>query len=88
MTNYETVTLKADADEARETVLSSVAGLVASESEDGIKFRTNRGIQIAVLQSTDGGSTLSYRADPSLSPRGDATRKARHVHDAVAHLSE
>lgn len=84
MTNYETITLSAGVDEAREAIMAGVAGLVAAETGEGTKLRTRRGVQVAVLRPDGDGSTLTFRADPSLSPRGDATRKARHVRDAVA----
>lgn len=84
MTSYETVALSVGVDEAREEILSSVAGLVASETDDGVTIRTRRGVRIAELDADGEGSTLTYRADPSLAPRGDATRTARHVREAVA----
>ena len=84
MTNYETVDLTVGVDEAREEILSAVAGLVAAGTNDGVTLRTRRGVQIAVLRADEGeGSTLTYRADPSLAPRGDATRTASHVREAV-----
>ena len=88
MTNYETVALSAGVDEAREEILSAVEGLVAAETDEGVTLRTRRGVRIAELRPADEGeeSTLIYRADPSLSPRGDATRKASHVREAIERL--
>ena len=89
MTNYETVVLAVDVDEAREAILSTVAGLVAAETDEGVTLRTRRGVRIAELRSVDGErSSLTYRADPSLAPRGDATRTANHVREAVGRFEE
>ena len=88
MTTYETITLSVGTDEALSTILSTVEGLVANETADGVRIRTSQGVKVAELRADGDGSALTYRADPSLSPRGDATRKARHVRESVDEFAE
>lgn len=90
MTDYSTIDLTVSKEDARDAIQEAVKGLSVSESAEEIKFRSNSGQQVAVLTSgdEDGTATLRYRSSPSLSVRGDETRRARKVREAVAEYAE
>jgi hypothetical protein len=81
---FETVALSIDVDEVRDRVHGTLKGLNATETADGIKFRTTGGTLIAVVGERSGNgeaeSELAYRAAPAAQT---ATRKGRKVYETL-----
>jgi hypothetical protein len=82
---FETVALSIETDEVRDRVHGTLKGLNATETTDGIKFRTTGGMLIAVVGDRSGTddeaeSELAYRAAPAAQT---ATRKGRKVFEAL-----
>jgi len=83
MTEYETVALQIDTDEATALITDQIKGLNLSDSEEGVKLRTSDGLLVAVLRETeDDGSELRYRAGTSLTA-GPSTRKSQKIRELV-----
>lgn len=88
MTEYSTVRLTIDKQEALDYIQETVKGLGTTVTDTEIMLRDANGRRVATLSDveSDDGSTaaeLRYRASPSLSPSGDTTRKAQKIHTAV-----
>ena len=66
---FETVRLALDIDEAADVIHDTLEGLSATETEDGLKFRTVRGTLLAVLTEADSEehTELHYRTGPGAS---------------------
>jgi len=83
---FESIDLDVPIDDAHRAIDDAIAGLYASETEEGLKFRTADGMLVAVLAKRPSGSgdtmsCLAYRTEPASE---SATRKARKVHEALA----
>lgn len=83
---FATIDLDLPIEDAHGEIDETIAGLYASETEEGLKVRTVNGILVATLEkhsagSGDAKSALAYRTEPELVP---ATRKARKIRDALA----
>ena len=72
--------LTVDPETATDLVCDAVAGVTATETTQGTKFRTQDGMLIAVVTETDDGSELQYRTAPASEP---ATLKARRLWRAM-----
>ncbi|WP_433624438.1 hypothetical protein [Halomicrococcus sp. NG-SE-24] len=81
---FAAVALTIDAVDARDRVQRSLKGLSATETEDGIKLRTTRGMLVAVVgdrpESDETEAELAYRTAP---PSELATRKGRKVFETL-----
>jgi hypothetical protein len=78
---FDTERLALDVATATERVHETLAGLTATETPEGIRFRTRDGTLLAVLHGSADGVDLHYRAEPAALP---ATRKARKLRTALA----
>ena len=79
---FESVDLTVDTGAARRHVEDAVAGLVASEADEVVNYRTLDGTLVAVVgtPSEREGSTIAYRTAPASNP---ATRKASRLREAL-----
>ncbi|MFB6136542.1 MAG: hypothetical protein ABEJ04_07255 [Halobacteriaceae archaeon] len=78
---FETKRLHIDAARAREVVGDTLSGVTATETAEGVKFRTTDGSLIAVLtDAEDGGVEVHYRTAPASSA---GTRKGRRLWRAL-----
>lgn len=82
---FESVDLDIDTDETRRYIEEAMKGLAASETKDGVKYRTTDGMLVAVVGRRPTGSgnvksKLAYRTAPASE---SATRKASKIHDAL-----
>ena len=76
---FTTEPLALDAETATEIVLERLEGVTATETDEGIKFRTTGGMLIAILTGThyeEPGVDLHYRTAPASET---ATLKARRL---------
>ena len=76
---FTTERLRIDADTATEVVLEALGGVSATDTDEGIKFRTTDGSLIAILTGThyeEADVDLHYRNAP---PSETATLKARKL---------
>lgn len=81
---FATETLALDAERAREVVCDELKGVTATETAEGIKFRTTDGTLIAVLTGThceEPAVELHYRTEPASET---ATLKARRLRGALS----
>jgi hypothetical protein len=82
---FESVHLGIDDTDARRTIEETIKGLSASESEEGVRYRTRDGMLVAIVTplsdgSGDARSALAYRTDPA---SVSATRKAGKLLEAL-----
>jgi hypothetical protein len=65
---FTTERLALEVEEARELICETLSGVTATETDDGIKFRTTDGSLIAILTGThyeDPAVELHYRTAPA-----------------------
>jgi hypothetical protein len=77
---FEAVELTLALPEATAQVHETVEGLYATDTDEGIRFRSFDGMLVAVLDETDGTVLLYYRTEPATE---SATRKARKLRAAL-----
>ena len=82
---FTTIDLTLDEEQATEIIHSTLKGLRATTTDEGLKFRTTGGRLVALLRqpldpSPGTGSQLAYRTAPASSA---ATRKARKLGTAL-----
>jgi hypothetical protein len=85
---FDSIHLDVDAAETRWHVEQTVRGLVASETDEGVRYRTRGGTLVAVVaqgqEAEPDRSELAYRVAPASEP---ATRKASKIRDALTEYS-
>lgn len=81
---FESVHLDIDADETHRHIADAIKGLAASETDEGVNYRTLDGMLVAVVgdRNTDDGerATLAFRTAPASVA---ATRKATRILEAL-----
>lgn len=77
---FAAATLTLDLADATDRIHETVEGLYATETDEGVRFRSFDGMLVAVLDETDGSVVLHYRTKPATE---SATRKARKLRDAL-----
>lgn len=82
---FTTERLALDAERATELIREAVKGVSATETPEGTKFRTRRGMLLAILTDHESGVDLHYRTAPASE---SATLKARRIWRALRPYAE
>lgn len=77
---FQSIELGIDAEETEDHIEATIKGLAASETEEGVLYRTRDGMLVAVVRPREGGATLACRTAP---PSESATRKASKLLEAL-----
>lgn len=80
---FETEQLDVDVERATELVCDTLEGLTATDTDEGITFRTTDGMLVAVLaggRAEGAAAELHYRTEPASE---SATLKARRIRRAL-----